>query len=169
MKTNAQCSSSTICGFIFILLHKSFHVTISKHPFNCVCFKHSFPCLPKQNILLPGSASGEIFFHMSTLAIHSFTCVPQQNLIYITNFPKKLNFHLTPSKPLSTQIPPSMCLLWLFLIGYFICLHFKCCPLSQFHICESPIPPPPYPASMWELRYPPTLPLLPHGPRIPLH
>jgi hypothetical protein len=50
-----------------------------------------------------------------------------------------------------------------FSIGYFIYLHFKCYPLSQFPLCKLPISPI-YPASM---RVPPLLVLL-HHPSIPL-
>ena len=79
-----------------------------------------------------------------------------------------------------TQCPPSLsfrvpllCVsnlpfFYLFFIGYFICLHFKCYPLSQ-----SPPPETPYPISpsscFYEGAPPPNHPLLPSCPPIPLH
>ena len=63
-QTNAQCSSPTVCGVMFILLHhRPFQVTtVSKHPFTCVCFRKTI-------------------FPVSALARHPFTHVPQQNII----------------------------------------------------------------------------------------
>ena len=82
-QTNAQCSSPTTCGVVFILLHHgSFHVfAVAKHPLTCVC-------------------SVKTFFHMSASAKHPFTCVPSKTSFDITDFPKKLDvstsqFHIT--------------------------------------------------------------------------
>ena len=58
-----QCSSPTVYGVIFTLLHQaSFHVSAkSKHPLTLVCFRKTV-------------------FHVFALVSHPFTCVPQPNI-----------------------------------------------------------------------------------------
>jgi hypothetical protein len=60
----------------------------------------------------------------------------------------------------------SLELLILFFLGYFIYLHFKCCPFPGFPSANPyPMPPAPF---FYEGTPPPTYPLLTHHPSIPL-
>jgi hypothetical protein len=63
--------------------------------------------------------------------------------------------------------PNMLCWTLFFLVGYFIYLHFKYYPLSWSHTPKSPIPSP-FPC-FYEGVPPPTHPLIPPSPGIPLH
>ena len=84
-QTNAQCSSPTVCGVIFMLLHQaSFHMlAISKHPFTCVCFR-------------------KIVFHFSKISFH--LCGPSKASFDTTNFPQNQKFPLLASYGVSTSL-----------------------------------------------------------------